>query len=101
MNSPSDPVALDIEGKTLPELFVELELLSEGRMSAGDWRDLLALPPDLQGAVLASKRAVDWTRPSTPTGRKILAVLDVVGRVASDVGTVAGAAGAIAALTAL
>lgn len=62
------------------------------------WERIIAAPPDIQKLEIQNYKDQDWTDPSTGTGQKVLALLEVIGTVA---GVVAGVAGAISAIRAL
>lgn len=89
------------EGMTSAQLFMELENATQGQLPADEWRRVLAMPTELQAATLANYKAAAWTKPTTPAGAKVLAVLDVIGRIGSDVSAAAGAVTAAAAIAAL
>lgn len=69
-------------------------------LSAQEWSDVLALPPDAQALVIQGYRDQDWAR-SANTLSEVLAVLEVIGTLAGVVGGVAGAASAVSALRSL
>ena len=76
---------------TKEDLLVELTNLTG--MSAQDWEDFLSLPPEAQNVVAHTYRSCDWAQSPDTIGAIISAF--------ETAGSIAGAASAIIAFTAL
>jgi hypothetical protein len=81
---------------TEADCYAELQTLTPG-IGASEWRDLMALPPDVFAQTMQGYRDAEW-RTSPDTLAAVLAVLSVLGAIT---GAVSGAAGAVSAAAAL
>lgn len=80
---------------TVDDCFAELATLTS--LDAAEWRDILSLPPYGQRLALQAYRDADW-RKEPDRLAAVLAVLEIIGKIAGAVSGVAGAASAVAAL---